>query len=103
MRAEHSCRRLALNPTSPLWGGRRASCATAQRRAGWGERSKRPVESIRISDCRRSTPHPAFFARSRSEVRPPHQGRGIAYGFWAPIALGGEQDSEDDSFFFGES
>src|SRR5262249_14390615 len=32
--------------TSPLWGGRRASCALAQRRAGWGEGSWQRAKSI---------------------------------------------------------
>src|SRR5262249_11391908 len=63
-------RRLALKFTSPLWGGRRASCALAPKRARWGERSKRRS----IFAWRDLTPHPTFFARARSEGRPPHKG-----------------------------
>src|SRR5258708_21830151 len=38
-----------LEFTSPSWGGRRASCASAQRRAGWGDASQHRWNPIRWS------------------------------------------------------
>src|SRR5258706_8784090 len=54
--------------------GRRASCATAQRRAGWGDRSTHRANSRELKSRPDRSPHPVFFARARSEVRPPHEG-----------------------------
>ena len=63
----------SLEPTSPLWGGRRASCALAQRRAGWGERSKHRAEFVRTSHWSDLTP-------TRSAGARPGSGCGSARG-----------------------
>ena len=83
-----------LNVTSPLRGGRRASCASAQRRAGWGERFKRRaiIRLVVFAFC--SAPHPIRLRATRFAGSTSPQGGGgalrIAFclAFLAKFAVG---------------